>query len=134
MALHFEVIEKDIAGRYGKLKVGNKVVRTPALLPVINPHIPLISPNEMGAMGIEAVITNAYIFYKSEEFRAPAERRGLHRLLEFDGVIMTDSGAFQQSVYGDIDITNKEVIEFQTTIGSDIVTPLDIPTPPTSTR
>ena len=134
MSLYFEIIEKDIAGRLGKLKVGNKVVRTPALLPVINPHFPIISPNEMHTMGIDAIITNAYIFFKSKEFRPPAEEKGLHHLFGFGGVIMTDSGAFQQSVYGDLEVTNREVVEFQKTIGSDIIVPLDIPTPPNATR
>ncbi len=43
---------------------------------------------------------------------------------------MTDSGSFQLSVYGDVDITNKEVIEFQELIKTDIGTSLDIPTAP----
>ena len=56
--------------------------------------------------------------------------KGLHELINFDGPIMTDSGSFQLSVYGDVDITNKEVIEFQEQIKTDIGTSLDIPTAP----
>ena len=41
-----------------------------------------------------------------------------------------DYGADILSVYGDVDITNKEVIEFQEAIGTDIGTSLDIPTGP----
>lgn len=47
---------------------------------------------------------------------------------------MTDSGSFQLSKYGDIDVSNKEIIEFQEKIGSDIGTSLDIPTPPYVSR
>ncbi|HJJ84336.1 MAG TPA: hypothetical protein O0Y16_01155, partial [Methanocorpusculum sp.] len=36
MAVTFEVIHKDIAGRVGKLKAGDKMMRTPGLLPVVN--------------------------------------------------------------------------------------------------
>ena len=112
MAIRFEVLEKDIAGRLGRLQVGEKTVHTPALFPVVNPHLPLIPPAEMEAMGAGAIITNAYIFATSDRFRGPALDRGLHALLGFDGVIMTDSGAFQQSVYGDVEITNRETLEF----------------------
>ena len=62
MSISFEVIHKDIMGRLGKLKVGDKTVRTPLLLPVINPHIQLIKPEELAKLGVEALITNAYIF------------------------------------------------------------------------
>ncbi len=130
MAIHFEVLQKDIAGRAGRLRVGEKTVKTPFLFPVINPHIQIIQPSEMQEMGVEAIITNAYIFYKSEEFRERALTEGLHAILDFDGVIMTDSGAFQQSVYGDVDIGNLETIRFQKAIGSEIIVPLDIATPP----
>jgi 7-cyano-7-deazaguanine tRNA-ribosyltransferase len=134
MAIRFEVLEKDIAGRLGRLQVGGKAVQTPALFPVVNPHLPLIPPREIGAMGAGAIITNAYIFATSERFREPALAEGLHRVLGFDGVIMTDSGAFQQSVYGDVDITNRETLSFQEAIGSEILVPLDIATPPQADR
>ncbi len=134
MGFAFEVLEKDIGGRYGRLKVGNKILRTPALLPVINPHIPLIDPREMRSLGVEALITNAYIFSRSDRYREPVIEQGLHRFLDFDGIIMTDSGAFQQSVYGEVEITNRETLEFQQRIGSDIVVPLDIPTSPGADR
>jgi 7-cyano-7-deazaguanine tRNA-ribosyltransferase len=134
MPIRFELLDKDIAGRLGRLRVGGKTVHTPALFPVVNPHLPLIPPGEIGAMGAEAIITNAYIFARSERFREPAMEKGLHRLLGFDGVIMTDSGAFQQSVYGDVEITNRETLSFQRSLGSDILVPLDIATPPQADR
>jgi len=134
MAVTFEVLEKDIAGRIGRLKAGERTVRTPLLLPVINPHLQPVSPAEMKAMGAEGIITNAYIFSRSGEYRDEALACGLHDLLGFDGLIMTDSGSFQLSVYGDIAITNLETLEFQKAIGSDIHVPLDIPTPPDANR
>lgn len=134
MAVTFEVIHKDIAGRVGKLKAGEKQIKTPALLPVVNPHLQIISPADMKKMGVEGIITNAYIFSKSEEFRQQALDKGLHDVLNFDGLIMTDSGSFQMSVYGSVDITNEETLSFQRDIGSDIWVPLDIPTHPDTSR
>ncbi|MDN7023449.1 tRNA guanosine(15) transglycosylase TgtA [Methanoculleus sp. FWC-SCC1] len=134
MTITFEVIHKDIGGRVGKVKVGSKTVRTPALLPVVNPHLPLITPREMQEMGVEALITNAYIFNRSTEFRDKALAEGLHAVLDFDGVIMTDSGSFQLSVYGEVEVSNEETLAFQQAIGSEIIVPLDIPTPPGTDR
>ncbi|WOF15590.1 tRNA guanosine(15) transglycosylase TgtA [Methanoplanus sp. FWC-SCC4] len=133
MSISFEVIHKDIMGRTGKLRVGDKTVKTPLLLPVINPHIQLIKPKELEKMGVEALITNAYIFNKSEEFHERAVSEGLHKVLDFNGVIMTDSGAFQHSVYGDIDFSNIDTIKFQRAIGSEIIVPMDIATGPDKT-
>ena len=133
MSISFEVIHKDIMGRAGKLKVGDKTIKTPLLLPVINPHIQLIKQEEMEKLDVEALITNAYIFSKSEEFRERALKEGLHKVLNFNGVIMTDSGAFQQSVYGDVGFTNTETVKFQRSIGSEIIVPMDIATSPDKT-
>jgi 7-cyano-7-deazaguanine tRNA-ribosyltransferase len=134
MAITYEVLDKDIAGRIGRLKAGARTVKTPLLLPVVNPHLQPVSPSEMKDLGAEGIITNAYIFSRSSEFRERAISEGLHRLLGFDGLIMTDSGSFQLSVYGDVSISNRETLEFQQAIGSDIWVPLDIPTPPDADR
>ncbi len=134
MAISFEILEEDIFGRSGRLKVGEKILKTPALLPVVNPHLPLITPAEMKSLGVGALITNAYIFYRSKEFREPALARGLHDVLGYDGIIMTDSGSFQLSVYGDVEVTNSDTLLFQQSIGSDIIVPLDIPTHPDTSR
>jgi len=129
----FEVDRYDAAGRLGELKVprADVTVETPALLPVINPHIQTISPAQLESeFGAEILITNSYVLYGSDELREPALERGLHDLLDFSGAIVTDSGSFQLAEYGDIDVTTPEILEFQREIGSDLGTPVDIPTPP----
>ncbi len=120
--------------RTGKLVAGKKVIRTPALLPVINPHLMLVTPKELREMGVEALITNAYIFSQSKQYSERVKEEGLHKLLDFDGVIMTDSGSFQLSVYGQVSITNEQTLTYQRDIGSDIWVPLDIPTSPDADR
>jgi len=128
----FELRDADVAGRIAELTVPRTglTVETPALLPVINPHIETVSPARMAELGVEIIITNAYIFHGSDDRREAVEREGLHEHLGFDGAIMTDSGSFQLAEYGEIDVTTEEIVEFQHQIGSDIATPVDIPTPP----
>ena len=103
----FEIKAKDNRGRVGVLKTNSGDVKTPNLMPVIHPRKQTIDVKKYGA---DIVITNAYLIYKDEDLKKKAAEIGLHKLINFDGPIMTDSGSFQLSVYGDVDITNKEVI------------------------
>jgi 7-cyano-7-deazaguanine tRNA-ribosyltransferase len=134
MSSIFEIVHKDAAGRIGRLTTPHGVVETPTVMPVINPNIQLIRPEEMRSFGAEVLITNSYIIYRKDELRQRALKEGLHSLLGFDGPIMTDSGSFQLSVYGEVEVTNEQIIRFQQQIGSDIGVPLDIPTPPDVSR
>lgn len=134
MTSSFEIIHKDAAGRIGKLTTSHGVVETPTIMPVINPNIQSIKSSEMRDFGAQMLITNSYIIYRKEELRRKALKDGLHTLLKFDGPIMTDSGSFQLSVYGEIEVTNEQIIDFQQKIGSDIGVPLDIPTAPNVSR
>jgi len=133
----FELRALDGGGRIADLEVprAGVTVETPALLPVINPHIRTVDPSTLEAdFGAQILITNGYVFYKSDEYREAALEAGLHDLLGFSGAIMTDSGSFQLSEYGEISVTNEEILEFQHAVGSDIGTPVDVPTPPDAAR
>lgn len=123
----FEIKERDAAGRLCRFTTKHGTVTTPNLLPVINPNKLLISPQEMREkFGMEILITNSYIIYKNPELRQQALQSGLHDLLGFQGTIMTDSGTFQNYVYGDVTLDPVEIVQFQRDIGSDIGTILDI--------
>ncbi len=125
--MSFEIKEKDLLGRIGKLKTKSGTVETPLLFPVINPSIQLVPPKKLKeTFGFEAIITNAYILKKRYDEKPVHE--GLHKFLDFDGAVMTDSGAYQILVYGEVDVSQAEIVAYQEGIGSDIATMLDIPT------
>jgi len=125
--MSFEVKDRDLLGRIGRLRTKSGTVETPLLFPVVNPSLQIISPREIRErFGFEALITNAYILKK--RFQDKPVENGVHRFLEFDGVVMTDSGAYQILVYGDIEVTPEEIVEYQERIGVDIGTILDRPT------
>ncbi len=125
--LAFEIKERDLLGRIGRLETKRGLVETPILLPVINPAIQPISPTAMQReFGCKALITNAYIIKKHSAEKAV--KRGVHRLLDFEGAVMTDSGAYQILVYGNVEATNSDIIQFQEQIDTDIATILDVPT------
>jgi len=120
----FEILEHDLLGRIGKIRTRRGVIKTPYMFPVINPSKMVIPPSEMEQVfGCDAIITNAYLIKKYFE-----GIEDVHKLLDFNKTIMTDSGAYQLLVYGKVDIDPREVIELQERIGSDIAVILDVPT------
>jgi 7-cyano-7-deazaguanine tRNA-ribosyltransferase len=124
----FEVKEKDLLGRIGKLKTRTATVETPLLFPVINPNSQPISCKKLKeTFGCQALITNSYI-NKKRYGEKIIEMGGLHKFLDYDGAVMTDSGAYQILVYGEVEVSQKEIVAYQEAIGSDIATILDIPT------
>lgn len=133
----FEVRDWDAAGRLGELEIprAGVTVETPALSPVINPHIRTVEPRTLETeFGAEILITNGYVLYTSEDYRDQALTDGLHDLYDFSGAIVTDSGSFQLAEYGELSVDTREILEFQRDVGSDVATPVDIPTPPDASR
>ncbi|MCW4025514.1 MAG: tRNA guanosine(15) transglycosylase TgtA [Candidatus Bathyarchaeota archaeon] len=125
--MSFEIKDKDLLGRIGKLRTKSGTVETPLLFPVINPSVQPVPPKRLKKeFGFQAIITNAYILKKRFQNR-PVEE-SLHKFLDYDGAIMTDSGAYQILVYGDVEYNQKEIVAYEEGIGSDIATILDIPT------
>ncbi|MGA1822175.1 MAG: tRNA guanosine(15) transglycosylase TgtA [Thermoplasmatota archaeon] len=140
----FEIRDCDLAGRCGILTVNGRKVKTPALMPVINPNTLrgeyAITPSELKSVfSFQMIITNSYIIRKSPKLMETALEKGLHSMLDFDGVIMTDSGTFQSYIYGssrgeEVDVDPLEIVKFQRDIGSDIGTILDRFTVPKSSH
>jgi 7-cyano-7-deazaguanine tRNA-ribosyltransferase len=112
--------DRDLDGRIGKLKIGKKKLETPYIFPVFNPFNSEIDSKEIQKIGFKALITNAYILYKRKV------KGDVHDLLKCE-IVMTDSGGYQTLEYGDVEVTNKEIIEYQKEINSDIAVFLDIP-------
>jgi 7-cyano-7-deazaguanine tRNA-ribosyltransferase len=129
----FEVRDWDAAGRIGQLEVprAGVAVETPALMPVVNPHLQTVPPADLESeFGAEIHTPTGYDLSGSDDYRERARAEGLHDLYEFSGAIVTDSGSFQLSEYGEIDVDTEEILRFQREIGADVATPVDIPTPP----
>jgi len=131
----FEIKEKDGLARLGEFTTSHGTIGTPAIMPVINPNRELVPVKKLEEeFGTQVLITNSYILYKDQELKKKSLDRGVHNLLDFQRPIMTDSGTFQAHVYGDIDVEAEEILEFQRSIGSDIITILDEFTEPDDSR
>lgn len=123
----FEVVGRDGAARIGKLHTSHGILTTPMLLPVVNPNLRTIEPREMwDRYGVDALITNSYVVWKHEKLKEPALSNGIHSLLDYPGIVVTDSGTFQSYIYGDVEVGVEEIVAFQRDIGVDIGTMLDV--------
>lgn len=109
-------------------------IRLPVFLPVYQQTFGSIAAEHWDAFRIEACILNAYFLYKQRALRDEfAAGKTVQEHIGFTGAVMTDSGAFQgftRQLYLD----NRKIVRFQDTIGADIVSPLDLVTPPGDPR
>ena len=126
MEFSFEVKESDLLGRIGTLRVGTKKLETPYMFPVIHPVSQIVPTRDLSSMGFDGLMTNSYIIYSRR--KEEAIRQGIHKLLDFDGIFMTDSGGYQVLEYGDLEVSYRDVASFQSEIGSDVAVTLDKPT------
>ncbi len=127
--MQYELLDVEALGRIGKIVHNNKRLITPNLIPVVHPYNNIITPSELKKFGAECIFTNAYIIYQNDEVKKQVLSRGIHQFLNFDGLIATDSGAFQQYMYKNskIEIKPKDIEKFQEDIGSDLAVILDLP-------
>ncbi|MEM1638382.1 MAG: tRNA-guanine transglycosylase, partial [Pyrobaculum sp.] len=118
----FEITAKDLAGRVGKLYTKSGVIETPTLFPVVDPRKQEI-PLSIIKQYFGQVITNSFFVYRLTGGRVV----DVKKLLGWDGIIMTDSGAYQILRYGTIDVDPDEILVYQDKIGTDIGVILDLP-------
>jgi len=125
--MSFEIRDKDLLGRIGRLETKSGTIETPLLMPVVNPTVQPIPPRTMREeFDCTMLITNAYIVRK--HFREEAVEKGVHSFLDFNGVVVTDSGAYQILMYGDVEVTPAEIVQYQEEVNTDVATILDVPT------
>ncbi len=131
----FEIIAREGMGRLGKFEINGKSMLTPNILPVVHPKFQIIPPAELcERFGVDAVFTNAYIIFKDDKLRQAVVEKGVHAHLGFQGIVATDSGAFQHYMYGTDDLRAEDIEPFQEAIGSDLGVILDQPVQVTDPR
>jgi 7-cyano-7-deazaguanine tRNA-ribosyltransferase len=110
--MSFEILDRDLLGRIGKLRTKQGFIETPLFLPVVNPLKQVLSPQEMVRdFKCQAIITNAYLLKKN--FEEEVKAKGVHDFLNFNRTVMTDSGAYQLLMYGKVNISPEEIIKFE---------------------
>ena len=136
MPLGFTIKIKDLMGRIGVIKTKSGNLETPHMFPVLDPKLQGVSPRLIKEqMKCNGVMTNAYLLMKHlTRKEGRVEAFDVHEYLGFDGIVATDSGAYQILLYGEVKVDPQEIIRFQNEISTDIGVILDIPTGLTSDR
>ncbi|HKP04895.1 MAG TPA: tRNA guanosine(34) transglycosylase Tgt [Chthoniobacterales bacterium] len=143
----FELLKKDAAtkARRGRLTTPHGVIETPAFMPVgTQGSVKAVSPRELRELEAQIILGNTYHLFVRPGLEVIRNCGGLHRFMNWDGPILTDSGgyqifslaklrkiteegvAFQNHIDGTPTFISPETaMEIQATLGSDIAMVLD---------
>ncbi|OGR85404.1 MAG: hypothetical protein A2901_09235, partial [Elusimicrobia bacterium RIFCSPLOWO2_01_FULL_54_10] len=94
----FKITEKDLksGARLGLLTTPHGEVETPVFMPVATKgSVKTVSPDELHQIGTQAIIANALHLHIRPGHEKVAQGGGLHKFMQWDGTIFTDSGGFQ---------------------------------------
>lgn len=96
MALKFEILKKSGKSRLGKLHTKHGVVDTPAFMPVGTcGTVKAMMPESVAATGAQILLGNTYHLMLRPGADLVEKMGGLHKFMNWDKPILTDSGGFQ---------------------------------------
>ena len=145
--MKFEVLKKDTDSnaRLGKIQTKHGIIETPVFMPVgTQATVKTFSQEELKTIGVSILLGNAYHLYLRPGMDIIKKAGGLHKFMNWDRPILTDSGGFQifslaklnkltnegVKFQSHIDgsyhfFTPENIVEIQNILGSDIIMPLD---------
>lgn len=151
MSFRFEVLCRCpyTGARRGRIYTSHGIVDTPAFMPVgTQGTVKAMTPEEVWALGAQIILSNTYHLYLRPGPEIVRQAGGLHRFMNWKGVILTDSGGFQVFSLGSLRQISEEgvlfrshidgsthflspekAIQIQNDLGADIIMPLDECTP-----
>ena len=96
MALKFEVLKKVGKSRRGKLHTKHGIINTPAFMPVGTcGTVKAMMPESVAATGAEILLGNTYHLMLRPGADLVEQMGGLHKFMNWNKPILTDSGGFQ---------------------------------------
>ncbi|RYM06829.1 tRNA guanosine(34) transglycosylase Tgt [Sporolactobacillus sp. THM7-7] len=97
-AVTYELVkkEKHTGARLGRLRTPHGTFATPMFMPVgTQATVKTMSPRELKEMGAGVILSNTYHLWLRPGEDIVKEAGGLHRFMNWDRGILTDSGGFQ---------------------------------------
>ena len=141
----FELLKNAGKARRGRLTTAHGVIETPIFMPVgTQGSVKAVSPRELHELNAQIILGNTYHLFVRPGLDVIRHFGGLHRFMNWDGPILTDSGGyqifslaklrkitdegvhFQNHLDGTPTFISPEIaMEIQGTLGSDIAMVLD---------
>ena len=92
----FELIKKDGKARLGKITTAHGEIETPVFMPVgTRASVKTASPDEVVDIAAKIILGNTYHLYLRPGTEIIQKHGGLHKFMNWQGPILTDSGGFQ---------------------------------------
>ncbi len=96
--VYYELIKASREGmaRRGRLHTPHGTIETPVFMPVgTQATVKTLSPEEVAGMGAGILLSNTYHLHLRPGEDIVRDAGGLHRFMNWQGAILTDSGGFQ---------------------------------------
>jgi len=116
LAVTYELIKQcsKTGARVGRLYTPHGVFDTPIFMPVgTQATVKAMSPDELKDMGAGIILSNTYHLYLRPGHDLVAEAGGLHKFMQWDRGILTDSGGFQVFSLGPLRKITEEGVTFR---------------------
>jgi queuine tRNA-ribosyltransferase len=118
--MNFSVSHLDGEARRGVLELAHGRVDTPAFMPVgTYGTVKAMSPEEVAASGAQIVLGNTFHLWLRPGLEVISRHGGLHRFMNWNGPILTDSGGFQVFSLETLRKINEEGVHFSSPINGD---------------
>ena len=96
MKIKYELIKNDGKARLGRLITNHGSYDTPMFMPVGTlANVKMLTPEELKAVHSAVILSNTYHLWLRPGEDVVAKAGGLHKFMNYDGPILTDSGGFQ---------------------------------------
>lgn len=137
--------DKETKARLGVIKTPHGEVETPVFMPVgTQGTVKALSPDELIAAGVKMILGNTYHLYLRPGHEVIKKLGGLHKFVNWNGPMLTDSGGFQVYSLNKLNklteegalfkshldgsehlLTPEGAMEIQEALGADIIMSLD---------
>jgi len=115
-AVSLEILKEDTStrARLGKLHTPHGVIDTPVFMPVgTQATVKTMTPEELKELGAQIILSNTYHLFLRPGQELIRNAGGLHKFMNWDRAILTDSGGFQVFSLGDLRKIREEGVEFR---------------------
>ncbi len=119
MGFQFNLIktEKEVGARLGKIITAHGEFETPAFIPVgSQATIKSLTSDDLIEIGVEIISNNSYHLYLRPGHRTIEQLGGLHRFMNWNRPILTDSGGYQLFSLGQLREISTDGVTFQSHI------------------
>ena len=112
----YEVIKecKQSGARIGKFTTPHGVIETPVFMPVgTQATVKSLTPEDLKALNAQIILSNTYHLYLRPGDELVKKAGGLHKFMNWDKPILTDSGGFQVFSLNELNKITEEGVEFR---------------------